>query len=586
MRNTNLYLYCNMSGRRPLPLEDLVTKQLPNEDDGEPVFLTKAQRNALKSLKLNTQKLRPKTNDSVPRKRVHESASGSSTETSSKNRPVKKRNKEFKFEWDEQEDTSTDYQPLVEYSLRLNKSEIGLEEKHWKDKTLSEMTARDWRIMKEDYSITLRGDVEHPLRSWEESNLPAKLQNILKVELKYSDPSPIQRATIPLALKLRDLVGVAETGSGKTLAYLLPLLSYIMNIDERYLLYEHQLEHNANRPLGLILAPSRELALQITKEAKKFTDKLGWNIVTIIGGHQYEETVFSIKDGVHIVVATPGRLVDSIERGIIDIGQSFFFVIDEADKMIDMGFEKSLNQIVGYLPGASPSNEESEKFKIDRLVTLMFTATLSPTIEKLTKNYLNLPGYIIIGEAGEVVNRIEQKFYYQKGVGSDESLYKERLVQLTKLIKSHVSSTPDYSVIIFSNYKKTCEELSLHLEENRYHNVVIHGSKSQDVRERVIDSFRKRKERILVATDVASRGIDVPNVSLVVNFQMPKKFEEYIHRIGRTGRAGQKGTSFSFIDDSDSEILPELKKYLSKGGIPCPEWLLRHHSTQVLLLNE
>lgn len=577
-----------MSGRRPLSLEDLVTKTLPNEDDGEPVFLTKAQRNALKSLKLTTQKLRPRTNVSVPRKRVHESASGPSTETSSSNRPVKKRvNKEFKFEWDEQEDTSTDYQPLVEYSLRLNKSEMGLEEKHWKDKKLSEMTARDWRIMKEDYSITLRGDVEYPLRSWEESNLPTKLQNILKVELKYSDPSPIQRATIPLALKLKDLVGVAETGSGKTLAYLLPLLSYIMNIDERYLLYEHQLEHNANRPLGLILAPSRELAIQITKEAKKFTDKLGLNVVTIIGGHQYEETVFSIKDGVHIVVATPGRLVDSIERGIIDIGQSFFFVIDEADKMIDMGFEKSLNQIVGYLPGSSSlSSEESEKFKVDRLVTLMFTATLSPTIEKLTKNYLNQPGYIIIGEAGEVVNRIEQKFYYQKGVSSDESLYKERLAQLTKLIKSHVSSHPDYSVIIFSNYKKTCEELSLHLEDERYHNVVIHGSKSQDVRERVIDSFRKRKERILIATDVASRGIDVPNVSLVVNFQMPKKFEEYIHRIGRTGRAGQKGTSFSFIDDSDSEILPELKKYLSKGRIPCPEWLLRHHSTQVLLLNE
>ncbi|CCE83521.1 Piso0_004099 [Millerozyma farinosa CBS 7064] len=577
-----------MSGRRPLSLEDLVTKTLPNEDDGEPVFLTKAQRNALKSLKSTTQKSRPRTNVSVPRKRVHESASGPSTETSSSNRPVKKRvNKEFKFEWDEQEDTSTDYQPLVEYSSRLNKSEMGLEEKHWKDKKLSEMTARDWRIMKEDYSITSRGDVEYPLRSWEESNLPTKLQNILKVELKYLDPSPIQRATIPSALKLKDLVGVAETGSGKTLAYLLPLLSYIMNIDERYLLYEHQLEHNANRPLGLILAPSRELAIQITKEAKKFTDKLGLNVVTIIGGHQYEETVFSIKDGVHIVVATPGRLVDSIERGIIDIGQSFFFVIDEADKMIDMGFEKSLNQIVGYLPGSSSlSGEESEKFKVDRLVTLMFTATLSPTIEKLTKNYLNQPGYIIIGEAGEVVNRIEQKFYYQKGVSSDESLYKERLAQLTKLIKSHVSSHPDYSVIIFSNYKKTCEELSLHLEDERYHNVVIHGSKSQDVRERVIDSFRKRKERILIATDVASRGIDVPNVSLVVNFQMPKKFEEYIHRIGRTGRAGQKGTSFSFIDDSDSEILPELKKYLSKGRIPCPEWLLRHHSTQVSLLNE
>lgn len=577
-----------MNGRRPLSVEELVAKKLPNEENGDPVFLTKAQRKTLKSLKLNIQKLRPRIKDLEPRKRVHEGASNPSDETSSNNRPVKKRvNKEFKFDWDEQEDTSNDYQPLVEYSLGLNKSEIGLEEKHWKYKTLSEMTSRDWRIMKEDYSITLRGDIEHPLRSWEESNLPAKLQNILKVELKYSDPSPIQRATIPSALNLRDLVGVAETGSGKTLAYLLPLLSYIMNIDESYLLYEHLLEHNANRPLGLILAPSRELALQITKEAKKFTDKLGLNVITIIGGHQYEETVFSIKDGVHIVVATPGRLVDSIERGIIDIGQSFFFVIDEADKMIDMGFEKSLNQIVGYLPGASPpSKEESEKFKISRLVTLMFTATLSPAIEKLTKNYLNLPGYIIIGEAGEVVNRIEQKFHFQKGVGSDESLHKERLAQLIKLLKSHVSTNPDYSVIIFSNYKKTCEELSLTLEEENFHNVVIHGSKSQDVRERVIDSFRKRVQRILIATDVASRGIDVPNVSLVINFQMPKKFEEYIHRIGRTGRAGQKGTSFSFIDDSDSEILPELKKYLSKGRIPCPEWLLRHPSTQVLLLNE
>jgi len=166
--------------------------------------------------------------------------------------------------------------------------------------------------------------------------------------------------------------------------------------------------------LGLVLAPTRELALQISKEAKKFASVLGYNVVTIIGGHQYEETVKSVQDGAHIVVATPGRLIDSAEKGLIDLSQCYHLTMDEADRMIDMGFEKALQSILSFLPSTSSSGFglDSTIFKVKSRITLMFTATISPPIEKITKDYLQTPAYLYIGDAGEIVDNINQKFEY------------------------------------------------------------------------------------------------------------------------------------------------------------------------------
>ncbi|KAK6456897.1 Pre-mRNA-splicing ATP-dependent RNA helicase PRP28 [Scheffersomyces xylosifermentans] len=584
--------------RRPVSVEELLKD---NDSLGsKPKFLSKSERKRLQELKQKQEEAQRLKKQSIQRKKViryepdieeKESLDDSSAVIE---QPKKKKNKSsrFNFEWDEHDDTSGDL-PMI--SLPTASADHDLDAtsgKHWSEKPLKEMTSRDWRIFKEDYGITSKGgDIENPLRAWEEASIPSDLLTILMEKLKYTEPTPIQRASIPLALKQRDIVGIAETGSGKTLAFLIPLLSYILNIDKNYLEYEHQQEINHNKPLGLILAPTRELAQQITKEAQKFASFLSLNVVSIIGGHQYEETVNSIGDGVHIVVATPGRLIDSIERNIIGLGRCYYLIMDEADRMIDMGFEKSLQSILAFLPTTENLNNtiDSRIFNVSKRITLMFTATISPPIEKITKNYLDRPGYLFIGGAGEALDNIDQQFEYLGASTSNtsEEVDNKRFEKLLRVVKYHAREISTFSIIVFANHKRICDLLALELENNGFRdNVVIHGSKSQDARERAIASFRSHEANILIATDVAARGIDVPNVSLVINFQMSKKFDEYIHRIGRTGRAGNKGTSFTFIDDSDSDVFIDLKKFLVNGGKKCPDWLLKHSSTQNQVLRD
>lgn len=555
---------------RPVSVEDLI---LQNLEAAKPKFVSRKQRNlrkeASKSAKFTNQ-----LDSSVPNKRSQEDDQPQKVLEPAKKKSLRK----YAFNWDLEDDTSSEYAPLVTVDVSKPRNQVLKSEKHWSQKPLDQMTARDWRIFKDDYNITSKGgDLPNPLRLWEEHpQLPAKLVDILKNTLNYQEPTPIQRAAIPLALEHRDVVGIAETGSGKTLAFLLPLLTYITSIEPEYMKYEHSQEINSNKTLGLILAPTRELALQISTECQKFTKPLGLSVVTIIGGHQYEETVHSLQNGVHIVVATPGRLIDSLERGLISLEKCYHLIMDEADKMIDMGFEKSLQQILGYLPTSDHllSSLDTRIFRIKKRTTLMFTATITPAIEKITKNYLVDPGYLYIGNANELVDNIEQKFeYLGETPGDKQTVDPKRLRRLVNVLEQHKKKGA-FSVIIFANYRNVVEQLADELAEKNFGGVaVIHGSKNQEARERAIKSFRAKESSVLIATDVAARGIDVPHVSMVVNFQMSNKFEEYIHRIGRTGRAGQQGESFTFIDDGDSETFQGLKKFLSRGGYKIPEWL-------------
>lgn len=555
---------------RPVSVEDLI---LQNLEAAKPKFVSRKQRNlrkeASKSAKSTNQ-----LDSSVPNKRSQEDDQPQKVPEPAKKKLLRK----YAFDWDLEDDTSSEYAPLVTVDVSKPRNQVLKSEKHWSQKPLDQMTARDWRIFKDDYNITSKGgDLPNPLRLWEEHpQLPAKLVDILRNTLNYQEPTPIQRAAMPLALEHRDVVGIAETGSGKTLAFLLPLLTYITNIEPEYMKYEHSQEINSNKTLGLILAPTRELALQISAECQKFTKPLGLSVVTIIGGHQYEETVHSLQNGVHIVVATPGRLIDSLERGLISLEKCYHLIMDEADKMIDMGFEKSLQQILGYLPTSDHllSSLDTRIFRIKKRTTLMFTATITPAIEKITKNYLEDPGYLYIGNANELVDNIEQKFeYLGETPGDKQTVDPKRLRRLVNVLEQHKKKGA-FSVIIFANYRNVVEQLADELAEKNFGGVaVIHGSKNQEARERAIKSFRAKESSVLIATDVAARGIDVPHVSMVVNFQMSNKFEEYIHRIGRTGRAGQQGESFTFIDDGDSETFQGLKKFLSRGGYKIPEWL-------------
>lgn len=556
---------------RPVSVEDLI---LQNLEASKPKFLSKRQRKLRKDANVRSNEP-SESNEPHSSKRV---ALVDNSTTRALEPPRKKVQHRYAFDWDLEDDTGSDYSPLVTFDVAKPKDQAFRSELHWSEKPLDQMTARDWRIFKDEFNITSKGgDLPDPLRLWDEQLSP-KLVDILTNTLHYNDPTPIQRAAIPLALKYRDLVGIAQTGSGKTLAFLLPLLTYINSIEPEYMKYEHAQETNSNKTLGLILAPTRELALQISNECQKFTKPMGLSAVTIIGGHHYEETVHSLQNGVHIVVATPGRLIDSLERGLISLEKCYHLVMDEADKMIDMGFEKSLQQILDYLPSTEHlvSSLDSRIFRIKKRTTLMFTATITPAIEKITKNYLVNPGYLFIGNANEAVDNIDQKFEYLGDAPSDKQIVDpKRFSRMVAVLEQHKKKGSS-SVIIFANYKNVVEHLAEDLATKNFGGIaVIHGSKSQEAREHAIKSFRAKEASILIATDVAARGIDIPHVSMVVNFQMSNKFEEYIHRIGRTGRAGQQGDSFTFIDNGDSETFQGLRKFLSRGGYKIPDWLFK-----------
>ncbi|KAF4979906.1 hypothetical protein FZEAL_3987 [Fusarium zealandicum] len=548
---------------------------------------------------------------------------------SAKKKRMRTTERKFNFEWDADEDTSRDNDPLYTRQTKHNGSLAGVggefdeeaEErahkrarmieqrdlengrerakgimedfyrardkareradrtglgKRWSEKTLSDMRERDWRIFKEDFGIATKGGaIPNPMRNWDESDLPRQLLNVVD-QVGYKEPSPIQRAAIPIALQARDLIGVAVTGSGKTAAFLLPLLVYISDLPPL-------MEANKNDgPYGLILAPTRELVQQIETEAKKFAGPLGFRCVSIVGGHSLEEQAYALRNGAEIIVATPGRLVDCIERRFIVLGQCCYVIMDEADRMVDMGFEESVNKILDALPvtNEKPDTEDAEDAQLmkrylggrDRYrQTMMYTATMPPTVEKIAKKYLRRPAIVTIGNAGEAVESVEQRVEFVPG----EDRRKKRLQEI---LSSEGFAPP---IIVFVNIKRNCDAVARDIKSMGWSAVTLHGSKTQDQREAALASVRAGHTQVLVATDLAGRGIDVPDVSLVVNFNMATNIESYTHRIGRTGRAGKSGVAITFLGPEDADNMYDLKQILSKSAISkVPEELRRHEAAQ------
>jgi ATP-dependent RNA helicase DDX23/PRP28 len=448
--------------------------------------------------------------------------------------------------------------------------------KHWSEKSLDDMRERDWRIFKEDFGIATKGGmIPNPMRSWQESNLPKRLLNIVD-DVGYKEPSPIQRAAIPIALQARDLIGVAVTGSGKTAAFLLPLLVYISDLPPLDEINKH------DGPYALIMAPTRELVQQIETEARKFAGPLGFRVVSIVGGHQIEEQAYNLRDGAEIVVATPGRLLDCIERRLLVLSQCCYVIMDEADRMIDLGFEESVNKILDALPvtNEKPDTEEAEDAQMmqrylggrDRYrQTMMYTATMPPLVERIAKKYLRRPAIVTIGNAGEAVDTVEQRVEFISG----EDRRKKRLQEI---LASGAFGPP---IIVFVNIKRNCDAVARDIKQMGWSAVTLHGSKTQEQREAALGSVRAGHTQVLVATDLAGRGIDVPDVSLVVNFNMATSIESYTHRIGRTGRAGKSGVAITFLGPEDTETMYDLKQILSKSSISkVPEELRRHEAAQ------
>jgi len=482
------------------------------------------------------------------------------------------------FDWDASEDTSRDINPLYanrhqaqffgrglragidakeqrshqdyyetkelqESDKRSEKS--AEEERHWSDKPLVNMKERDWRILKEDFSISTKGgNVPPPLRFWKEAKICEQLLGVID-EVGYTTPSSIQRQAIPIGLENRDIIGIAQTGSGKTAAFLIPMLEGILKKPKMD-------ETNAgDGPYALILAPTRELANQIEVETQKFCEPLGFRSVSIIGGHKIGDQAFQLRDGCEIIIATPGRLRDCLDRHILVLNQCCFVVMDEADKMIDLGFEVDLNYILDSIP--------SER----KRQTVMFSATMPPPLENLAKKYLEKPVIVTIGVAGQAVAEIDQRV---EMVSHDRK--RGRLLEIVQAFGR--------PIIVFVGLKKSCDGVAKALVGAGHTCAVLHGGKGQDAREAALAQFKDGRAGILVATDVAGRGIDVKDVCLVVNYDMAKNIEAYTHRIGRTGRAGKSGTAITFLSSGDEEVYFDLRATLQRAGSRIPNELANH----------
>ncbi|MBW0539369.1 hypothetical protein O181_079084 [Austropuccinia psidii MF-1] len=459
-----------------------------------------------------------------------------------------------------------------------------INELHWSQKPLGSMRDRDWRIFREDFSIAARGgNIPNPMRSWEESKLPMQILEIID-EIGYKEPSPIQRQAIPLGLNNRDLIGIAETGSGKTASFVIPMLTYIGKLppltdDNRHL-----------GPYALILAPTRELAQQIEVETNKFALRLGYRCVSIVGGKAMEEQALNMRDGAEIIIATPGRLKDCIERHVLVLGQCTYVVMDEADRMINLGFEEVVNFILDQLPlsNLKPDTEEAEdSAKMTSFIggiegfdvtgakglyrqTVMFSATMPPAVERLARKYLRRPAVVTIGVAGQAVDTVDQQVEFLP----NEDKKRGRLLEVL-----NQGFTPP--IIVFVNQKKTADQLAKDISRAGWSTTTLHSGKNQEQREAALASLRSGESDILVATDLAGRGIDVPDVGLVVNFQMAGTIEAYVHRIGRTGRAGKVGTAITFLTNDDADVMYDLKQEIMKSPVSkCPPELAKHEAAQ------
>lgn len=341
----------------------------------------------------------------------------------------------------------------------------------------------------------------------------------------YDHPTPIQTQAIPLLLNGQDLIGIAQTGTGKTAAFVLPLLHRI-NLQDRI--------RQPKKCRALILSPTRELAAQIVDNIRNYARFTDIKAALIVGGVRPASQIKQLKAGVDIVVATPGRLLDHANSGAIDLAQTHNLVIDEADQMLDLGFLPDIRRILGRLP--------------TKRQTALLSATMPGQIRKLTEDFLTSPTEIRVAAAAKPIERIAQSVRHVAKAD-------KRRVLTDILADNNVERT-----VVFARTKRGADRVCKHLIAAGLDAVAIHGDKSQGQRDRAMEAFRSGKASILVATDIAARGIDIDDVSHVVNFELPNVPEAYVHRIGRTARAGKSGTAISLCDPDELKLLKDIER--------------------------
>ena len=359
-----------------------------------------------------------------------------------------------------------------------------------------------------------------PIPSFSDLNIPAPILKALK-DVGYEAPSPIQAATIPLLLEGRDVLGQAQTGTGKTAAFALPVLSRI--------------DTKQTAPQALVLAPTRELAIQVAEAFQSYAAHIkGFHVLPIYGGQSYGPQLSALRRGVHVVVATPGRVIDHIEKGSLDLSQLKTLVLDEADEMLRMGFIDDVEHILQQTP---PERQ-----------TTLFSATMPPAIKRIAKTYLRDPQEITVAAKTGTAANITQRYWLVAGM--------QKLDALTRILEAE----PFDGMIVFARTKLGTEELATKLQARGFAAVAINGDMAQQARERTIEQLKNGKIDILVATDVAARGLDVERISHVVNYDVPSDPESYTHRIGRTGRAGRSGEAILFITPRERGLLKAIER--------------------------
>lgn len=366
------------------------------------------------------------------------------------------------------------------------------------------------------------------MENFNQFNLPLALKKSIEV-MKFEKPTPIQAKAIPLALTKKDLIGCAQTGTGKTAAFCIPIVSTLME----------DLKGTA-----LILVPTRELGIQICEVLKSLTLTIP-NVTTalLIGGTSMQPQMRALSRKPRIIVATPGRLVDHLKRKSVNFSSLVQLVLDEADRMLDMGFAPQLNEILKYLP------KERQ--------TLLFSATLPKDIEKLSGKFLKNPLRVTVGEVSQ-----PQKLIQQSIVQTTIQKKNDTLMDELNLRKG--------SVLIFARTQKRTDRVARYLEEYGHRVARLHGGRSQGQRNLAVNGFREGRFRILVATDIAARGIDISHIAHVINYDLPQSPEDYVHRIGRTARAGATGEAISLITSEDRSQWNEIARLLQRSGSSVP----------------
>ncbi len=365
--------------------------------------------------------------------------------------------------------------------------------------------------------------------TFEDLNIIEPVLKALRKE-EYSTPTPVQEKAIPLILKRMDVLGSAQTGTGKTAAFAIPIIQHLY----------HDKTRNSGKPLtkALVITPTRELAIQIGESFSTYGRYTNIRNTVIFGGVKQGPQEVVVRKGVDVLVATPGRLLDLINQGIITLKHIEYFVLDEADRMLDMGFIHDIKKIIALLPRKRQS--------------LFFSATMPTTIVKLSQSILHQPVKVEVAPQSATADTIQQKVYY-----TNKADKKDLLVHILK------DESID-QVLLFSRTKHGADKIARNLKKKNINAAAIHGDKAQNQRQKALEGFKAGKTRVLVATDIAARGIDIEKLSYVINYDIPNESETYVHRIGRSGRAGLSGNAISLCEPEENAFIKSIEKLIRK----------------------